>query len=287
MQLPTLDETDEFVNVLYYGDPGSGKTTGAMHMAKLGHVIAIDAEAGIKKRPLRQLGVPTANIHPYRIQSYADLDALYWEVKEQLEAEPGSIAGVSFDSMTEIQKKLIESIVGERHAKAVKLAQRSGATVADDEFAVDRDEYGKMTEMVRRICRRFRDLPCHTAFVCLSKRDVDNDGVFYRPALTPAFQGDLMGYVDVVAYTDTGDGDEDDHSRFVGITRPVGKFRGKDRFGATPSVMPNPTFDRILKYVEDESGEFAATDPYMAAMRKRLGQGEAVEAPEAAVPAQG
>lgn len=272
MALPSLDDMDEFVNVLYFGDPGSGKTTSAMHMAKLGHIIVVDAEAGIKKRPLRNLDVPTSHIHPYKVESYEDLDNLYWETKNQLEQDPGSVAGVVFDSMTEIQKKLIESIVGARHAKAVRLAERSGSSVADDEFFVDRDEYGKMTEMVRRISRRFRDLPCHTAFVCLAKREVDNDGVFYRPALTPAFQGDLMGYVDIAAYTDIGDGEEGDRSRYVGLTRPTGKFRGKDRYGATPPVMPNPTFDRIVQYVEDEDGVFADSDPDMKAMRARLGQ---------------
>lgn len=277
MPLPSLDDTEEFVNVLYFGDPGSGKTTDAMHMAKLGHIIVVDAEAGIKKRPLRQLEVPTSNIHPYKVASYEDLDNLYWEVKGQLDEDPGSVAGVVFDSMTEIQKKLIESIVGERHAKAVKIAQRSGASVSDDEFFVDRDEYGKMTEMVRRISRRFRDLPCHTAFVCLAKRDVDNDGVFYRPALTPAFQGDLMGYVDIAVYTDQGEGEEDDRSRYVGLTRPHGKYRGKDRYGATPPVMPNPTFDRIVSYVEDEDGTFADSDEYMKAMRVRLGQDDSKE----------
>lgn len=273
--LKSLDEIEEYVNALYYGDPGSGKTTNAMHMAKLGKIIVVDAEAGIKKRPLQRLGIPTANIIPYSVESYKDLDNLYMQVKAQLEAEPGSIVGTVFDSMTEIQKKLIESIVGERHEKAVAQAQRGGFEVKDDEFDVDRNEYGKMTEMVRRISRRFRDLPCHTAFVCLAKREVDKEGsgeVVYRPALTPAFASDLMGYVDVVAYTQQAEGDPNDFSRFVAVTRPIGKFRGKDRYGATPELFPNPTFDRLVEYVEaDDPQEHAASDPFVRQRLVRIG----------------
>lgn len=275
MPLKSLDELDEFVNAMYFGDPGSGKTTAAMHMAKLGKVIVVDAEAGLKKRPLQRLGIPTSNIIPYTVESYKDLDNLHLQVKAQLDAEPGAIAGVVFDSMTEIQKKLIEAIVSERHAKALAQAQRGGFEVKDDEFFVDRDEYGKMTEQVRRICRRFRDLPCHTAFVCLAKRDVDKEGdggIVYRPALTPAFAGDLMGYVDIVGYTQQAEGEAGDRSRYVAITRPMGKFRGKDRYGATPEIFPNPTFDRLVEYVEAEDPEaHAAEDPFIRQRLIRIG----------------
>lgn len=267
MPIPSLDEIQEFVNVMYFGESGSGKTTAAAHMAKFGPVVYVNAEAGIKAKPLRKLGVDIKNIRPYSIESYNDLDKLYWQTKAELEKKPGSIAGVVFDSMTEIQKKLVESIVSERHAKRVK----SG--MEDDEFFTDRDEYGRMTEMVRRVSRRFRDLPCHTAFVCLDKRDTDNDGVYYRPALTPAFANDLMGYVDIAAYIAQGGGDEDDRSRYTGITRPIGKYRGKDRYNATPPMMANPTFDRVVEYVESEFDDWrdhAANDEFQQARNARL-----------------
>jgi hypothetical protein len=282
--LASLDDVEEFVNVLYFGDPGSGKTTAAAHMAKLGKVIVVDAEAGLKKRPLQRLGIPTSNIYPYSIGCYEDLDTLYWQTKAKLEEEPGYFAGVVFDSMTEIQKKLIESIVQQRHDKAMDQAKRGGFTVQDDPFAVDRDEYGKMTEMVRRVSRRFRDLPCHTAFVCLAKREVDKEGsgeVVYRPALTPAFASDLMGYVDVVGYTQQAEGETDDRSRYVAVTRPIGKFRGKDRYGATPEMMPNPTFDRILEYVlADDPIEHQKSDPFVQQRLERLGFNQAPPAEE-------
>lgn len=267
MALPVLGEDDEFVNVLYYGDGGSGKSTAAAHLAKLGNVIYIDAESGVKARPLRRLGVETDRIRSYKVENYRDLDALYWNVKDMLKADPDSVKGVVFDSMTEIQKKLMEAITGERFAK------RTAAGMVDDEFSADRDEWGKMTEQVRRISRRFRDLPCHVAFVCLSKREIDNTGAggtFYRPMLTPAFASDLMGYVDIALYTEQQQGDPGDFSRFIGTAAPIGKARGKDRFGALPPVLANPTMDRVIEYVNAPDDDQESRDPFMAAYRRRL-----------------
>lgn len=258
----SLAEADEFVNVLYYGDGGSGKSTAAAHLAKLGPIIYIDAESGVKGRPLKRLGIPLENIQRYRVESYKDLDDLYWSVKAMLDNDPNSVKGVVFDSMTEIQKKLMESIMVARHA-------RHSDKMVSDEFTADRDEYGKMTEQVRRLSRRFRDLECHVAFVALAKREVDDDGAFYRPMLTPAFASDLAGYVDVVVYTEQQEGEESDFSRFIGTTRPIGRARGKDRFGALPPKLANPTMDRIIEYVNSPDDDLDTRDPFMHAYYER------------------
>jgi hypothetical protein len=264
MALPSLADTSEYVNALYVGEGGSGKTTASLHMAKLGRVILVNAESGAKKRPLRQLGVPVDHIHPYTVTCYEDLDNLYHSVDKMLKDDPGSIAGTVFDSMTEIQKKLTESLVEERHARKIK------GGMVDDVFETELKEFGKMTEMCRRICRRFRDLPCHTAFVCLDKRDVDSDGVVYRPDLTPKFAADLVGYVDIVAYTRQLPGDDvNDRSRFIAHTRPDSKYKGKDRYGATPPILANPTFDRLVEYVNwEEDGPMP--DSYQDAYNERM-----------------
>lgn len=262
MALPSLADTEEYVNALYFGPGGSGKSTDAAHMAKLGHVIAIDCESGLKKRPLRRMGVPVENIHPYKVTNFQEMWKLTGQVESQLIEKPGSVAGLVIDSFTELQKRFIEDIVDTRNAKRA-------ATMVVDPFEVDIKEQGKMTEMCRRVARRLRDLPCHVVFVCLDKREVDNEvgGVFYRPALTPAFATDLIGYVDAVFCTRQEDTEEDDLSRFVASTVPTGRFRGKDRYGVFPATFVNPTFDRVVQYVEQD-GE-VDDDPYQAAYRQR------------------
>lgn len=278
--LVPLDEHEEFVNALYYGEPGSGKTTAAASMAKLGTIVYVDAEAGLKVQPMKRLEIPTNAILRYKIDSFDDFQRLYQQLKKKLDEEPGSIAGVVFDSMTEIQKKLLQGITDTRYAKSVAQAKRGGFEVKDDPFETDRDEYGRMTEMCRRVARQFRDLECHTVFVCLDRRDVDKEGdggVFYRPALTPAFSTDLMGYVDVVMYTMQEESDDlHDRSRFVAVTRPTGKFRGKDRYGALPPSFPNPTFDRVVEFVHKADAfnpeAMWDTDPYVLQRLVRIGE---------------
>lgn len=263
-----MSEDFEFVNVLYYGRGGVGKSSHAAHAALEGRIVYIDAESGVKKRPLNRLGVPTDNIMRYHVENYEDLDELYWSVKGMLDKDPDSVKCVVFDSVTELQKKLIEDIATKRFDK------KRAAGMVDDPFEVDRDEWGKMTEQMRRICRRFRDLPCHTAFVCLEKRMVDSSGAYYRPALTPAFASDLVGYVDIVVYTDVaqaeGETDTEKRARFIGVTVPTGALRGKDRFGILPPVMAYPSMDRIVAYVNQEGEDMIDSDPYQQAHAARM-----------------
>ena len=183
--------------------------------------------------------------------------------------------------MTEIQKKLLEGITNARFAKSKAQAERAGMVNQDDPFATDRDEWGKMTEMCGRVTRQFRDLECHTAFVCLDRREVDKEategGVFYRPALTPAFSTDLMGYVDVVIYTSREEVDDlHDESQFVGITVATGKYRGKDRYGVLPPSFPNPTFDRLVKFINEADPEdphtWALEDEFVRRRLIRIGE---------------
>jgi hypothetical protein len=299
--LQNLEEAEEWVNALYYGEPGSGKTTDAASMAKLGGtIIYIDAEAGLKVQPMKRLQIPTTRILRYKVDTFDDLQNLYWQLKAKLEeqakereeaAAAGTplteeqlakhVIGVCFDSMTEIQKKLLEGITAARFAKSKAQAERAGMVNQDDPFATDRDEWGKMTEMCRRVTRQFRDLECHTAFVCLDRREVDKEategGVFYRPALTPAFSTDLMGYVDVVIYTSREEVDDlSDQSQFVGITVATGKYRGKDRYGVLPPSFPNPTFDRLVKFVREADPEdphaWALEDEFVRRRLIRIGE---------------
>ncbi len=299
-KLQSIEEAEEWVNALYYGEPGSGKTTDAASMAKLGTIVYIDAEAGLKVQPMKRLAIPTGRILRYKVETFDDLQKLYWQLKarleeqaqERAEAEAAGtplteeqrakhIVGVCFDSMTEIQKKLLEGITHARFEKSKAQAERAGMVNQDDPFATDRDEWGRMTEMCRRITRQFRDLECHTVFVCLDRREVDKEategGVFYRPALTPAFSTDLMGYVDVVIYTSREEVDDlRDQSQFVGITVATGKYRGKDRYGVLPPSFPNPTFDRLVHFVHNADAEdpqsWALQDEFVQRRLIRLGE---------------
>lgn len=261
-----LEDVDETLNALWYGEGGTGKTTAIASMANEGKVLYINSEAGLKRRPLLEHGVDIENIQIFpnpkskneadRELTFDRLEQLYWQLKEDLEEDPNSWAGTCWDSVTEIVKKLLEQIVEYQLKKAARAGKDR------DRFFIDRADYGVMTEQVRLLLRRFRDLPCHFAVTALERRDQDDDQkVSYGPAVTPALQSDLIGYVDVVVRTSVdGDG-------YWGQTRPAGKYRAKDRFGVLPPMMPTPSFKRVLSYINDEIDE--SSDPLMQAVEER------------------
>lgn len=265
VEFESLDEQPEYTNLLYYGNEGTGKTTHAATMANLGRVVLVSAESGAKKRPLRRMGVDVGNIVTYPRQgervTYEGLERLYWKLKSDLAGDPNAWAGVVWDSITEIHKALVDNIADAAADKA------SRAGMEFDRFFIDRTWYGRMTEQLRLLLRRYRDLPCHMAITALERRDQDDDGeVTYGPAVTPALQNDLLGYVDLVCHTtvrQVAGADE-----YLGEFRPRGKYRAKERLaGAVPSRLVDPTFERVHAYAIEQMT--VDDDPVMIAARQR------------------
>jgi hypothetical protein len=259
-----LAEKVELVKVCYVGFGGSGKTTDAASLARLGNVVAVDAEGGIKRRPLIERGIPVANIELHSEITYDALDALFWELKARLHDEPGSIVGVTWDSTSETHKKLLEQEVELQYEKQVA----KGNPKDRARFDTWVDDYGTNTGQMRYLLRRFMDLPVHVAFVTLPRRDQDEEDatVKYGPDLTPKLQQDLIGFVDIVCHTFVVE-NKDGEDEFWGDFSPSGKWFAKDRFGALPKHLINPTMDRIIAYVNDEID--VESDPDMQAARER------------------
>jgi hypothetical protein len=256
-----LEDIDEPTNVLYYGDGGTGKTTDVASMANLGPVIIVNAEAGLKAKALRARGVDVSNIEiwpePGQAITFDGLEELHLECLRR--CEKGKLAGVAWDSITEIHQALLAQATAHLTARAERAGKER------DRFSIELADYGLMTEMVRTLVRRFRDLPCHFAITALAKRQQDDDGtVSYVPAVTPALVNDLIGWVDIVAHTTVGAVGEREEYR--GLFRAVGKYRGKDRLGLLPKYLVDPTFDRIVAYVDEEL--VAEKDPVMIAARE-------------------
>lgn len=258
-----LADAPEPINGLWVGDGKSGKTTHAMDMARLGRVIAINAESGIKARALKTHGIPIKNIEVFPGEgeelTYEGLESLWLQAREELNKKPGSIAGFAIDSITELQQTLKDISV----ANSVKRAERRG--VDRSSFVVDQDNWREVNEQCRSLIRKLRDLPCHLAITALERREQDKDGsVTYQPAVTPGLQNDLIGWMDVVCYTSVGvvGGEEE----YRGLFRPINNRRGGDRFTMLPRQLVVPTFTRVREYIDGELTR--DKDPVMLAAEK-------------------
>lgn len=258
----TLDEREEHLNVLLFGREGSGKTTAAVSLANLGYgnVLVINAEGGLKKNTLKRRGIDVSRIMVWpndgQAITYHGLVEVYNTVKNDLDKDTKTWAGVIFDSATEIVPALVDQVAKDRMEKS---ARRGQPIEGIDEFFTDRSDYGTMSKMFRDLLRKFRDLPTHFIVTALERRDVDEDSgkVQYGPAVTPGVQADLLGYVDLVLACSSAD--DESGLPFRALTRSSGKYRGKDRLGVLPKVLVEPTISRILAY---ETGELTEeTDP--------------------------
>lgn len=243
MLIQKLTDSEEWVNALYWGEPGSGKTSHGASMAKVGRILVFDFEAGVKETSLRRLGIPVENVDRANAKTYADVDRVVTGLAKKLDEEPGYYVGVLVDSVSEMAKRFTENLTRERHAKRT----RSG--MVDDEFEIQLEEHGRATEQLRRVARNLRDLPCHTVFTALEKRDKDGDGyVQYRPSLGPKFSDDLRSFVNVMIHTEVHK-DVDGNLIRVGYTQAHGKYKSKDNLGILPEYMLEPSFHRLTEYI--------------------------------------
>ena len=224
----SVDETDSYVNIMIYGDPGVGKTVlagSADNVLEMSPVLFIDIEGGTLS--LRQF---YPGVKVVRAPTWEKLQAIY----NDLYMGDHEYKTVVIDSLTEAQKFSMTDIMHD-------------AYMEDDEDKVDPDvpgirQWGKNIEQIRRLVRGFRDLPMNTIFTALAVSDKDNRN---RRKLKPSFNGKLKdevaGFLDVVCYYYIKEVD-DEQTRLL-LTEATDEQTAKDRSNRLPPVVVEPTME--------------------------------------------
>lgn len=248
---PTLDDIESFYRILYYGDPGLGKSTAIASAAKLGRLVYIDADSGLKPKALRRHGIPTQNIEPYYDITWEGLETLHRELLMRL--SEGEKFMLAWDTTTKTQDALLEPVV----ARSVARDERKGKDRT--QFDIGLDDRGVVVAQMQKIMVRFHRLPCHLILGAHQRRDTDEDGrVRVNPAMSPSVITNFSGWMDCIIHMRTESFPDDEtladaeYLEFSGLTRPEGRFSAKDRFGILPKRMINPGFDRVVGYLDGE-----------------------------------
>lgn len=281
--MPTISKPEKvgYINMLVYGDPGAGKTVfaGSSDDCKeTGRTLFLDAEAG--KTSLYEFYpdidvVPIKDIEDFQevydfLQTHIKLRAIYegrvnrddiskedaYKKLSKLEKkvfgidrkEPRLYNTVAMDTFTEMQKYVMADIQGIDIAKLELIDKEIEMPTLQD--------WGRNSETIRTIARSFRNLNMHTIWTCHAQDSKDEKtGVNHKlPDLPGKLARQIMGFVDIVGYLYTTEGnDEDDSDDFKNIllTRPKGKYSAKDRFDKLGSYIEMPTMKKIFDLINN------------------------------------
>lgn len=258
-------------NALFYGDPGSGKTTlaaSAQDSPAMADVVFYNVEGGLLSIAHR------GDIRAIDISACDELDHEFWKLKSR-EDEYRTVKTVVIDSGTELQTMNLQEIV---RSAMTKGSSKSGKR-RDSEDEIWQDDYGKSTAYLRRIYRQFKDLPHNVIVTALAKytypksqidlgrseaqaRAMGVEPLVVLPSMTQKVAESLMGYMDFVWYTFY---DQEDDTYKV-LTKSSGPYRAKTRGPhfqkALGDVVKQPSLaDIYTLYVETESRRAAAVTP--------------------------
>jgi len=228
-------EAIKWINALFYGDPGAGKTylggTAEDH-PDTSPMLVIDIEGGtltLRNRP---------NIDVVSVRSEKEIVKIHNELHA---SNNGYYKTVMLDSLTELQKLDMRGIMLELVGRRPDL----------DPDVPSQREWGKSAEHVRRIVRAFRDLPMNTIMTALATEFREESGATrYFPSLPGKLRSEIPGFMDIVGYLYTKQ-DKDNTVRTLQVTGSR-RVVAKDRTSALGGVIENPTIPGMWEMIHQE-----------------------------------
>lgn len=223
------------MTLVVHGDSGVGKSWLA-DTAPAPRLI-LDAEGGTKWTPSKKgywsplKEKPPAAPADTTVVSVKDFQTLA-TVTQWLQSGQHPFRSVVLDSLTEIQKRCLDNIVGVE--------------------AADQRAWGELLRKMEGLVRTYRDLTFNNGkslaavvFVCGSqvKDGVTRPHVQGQLGITLPYFVDVMGYLYVQA-------NEDGQLIRKLLTQPVGGYAAKDRTGRLPVTIDNPSVEAMLGLLE-------------------------------------
>ena len=212
---------------LFYGLPGVGKTSlagSAAEIESMGKVLLIDFEGGSSVLS----------------KNYPNVD----------------VAAVPDWSTTE---ELIFALVDEEHEYKTVILDTAGeaqhfimAESSDDNpYEKWDDAWRKLTAAVKILHKSDMNV------IVLAHAENERSEFDGTKQIRPYFQGrrsqnELPKVFDVIGYLSI---DEDDDETRILQAKPLSDNVGKDRFGIFPDVIENPTFEKLVSYMETNNTE--------------------------------
>lgn len=189
LEVAPPSEIVEWLNALFYGPPGAGKThlAGTAEDSKLtSPVLFLDVEGGTATIRTR------SGIDVKRIRSLKQLEETYNDLYLSIENKRIYYKTVVIDSLSELTDVDMRSIMKDAYGR--------NPDKVDPDVPSQR-EWGKARAHMRTIVRAFRDLPCNTIFTAqVATIQEEGQPTVYMPGFAGKLRTELPGFMDIVGY---------------------------------------------------------------------------------------
>lgn len=250
------------LNILVYGESGVGKTQlagTAQDYEPTQDVLFIDIEGGTLTLKNKPIDVVTIN-------SFDDMKLIYEWLKEYIYYRDNGnedgmvekieeIGGTTHDSVPTYRTVVVDSL-SECQEYALRAIQ--GVDMAELSSWTDIDSAGLQDWLTNdtvfsHLIRNFRDMNMNVIFTALERelKDERSGSITIGPAMAQGLSRKLPGLLDLVGYMYVGTDEDDEKQRYM-LTQPDGRHKAKDRHGALPNPVENPTVEKLLKYIHGE-----------------------------------
>lgn len=250
-----VHETRPNINIMIYGRPGVGKTRFSATAALsdlMKPVLYISAEAGsstIKQVSKEIMVIPDPAVRGSI--TWEEFEAVYDELDRQCyNTKSGpDFRSVTIDTGTELQKTNMAWVMN----------QTLAAHPDRDPDVPGLHDWGKSTNRMRTMIRRFRDLPINVIFVCHEQEDRDNRGLLWKkPDLPGKLANQAAAFFDQVMYLYTkqiGDGKDGSPPTIhrILMTGALEGYVTKDRSGNLPLLVQDPSMHEIFQLITKEN----------------------------------
>lgn len=251
MTMEFLDKTrDVNLKVVFYGKPGTGKTTIASTFPKPLMLLDINENGWVGVKDIKGLD-------PVRIKDWESFQEAYWYLQENKDG----YKTVVIDTVSAVQELVLEYI-----AKKRKVKLREGVKYGDFGTLTKKD-WGEIASLLKPFITQFRDLDMNVIFIAHEKvfnveEDDQAEGIdpSVGPKLMQSVASTMNAAVDIIGQSFIREKKVNDKTTMQYCLRVgphpyyITKIR-KPKDSEAVTVLVDPVYQDLLELVKGETNE--------------------------------